>query len=129
MSFTRYIRKIKTGYFNFYKNFLGFSSFYLVHYIISSSFISAGITQYPLSNRDPLWKFTVGLNHETRGGYSSADVEYVMSFKLGKEREAVEKKLIQERLVIQNKFYLYLVINSRLCGQIMIPPQYGGNTK
>ncbi|PFC67187.1 hypothetical protein CN290_31980, partial [Bacillus cereus] len=28
-----------------------FIIFYLVHYIISSSFISAGITQYPLSNR------------------------------------------------------------------------------
>ncbi|MCC2327489.1 ArnT family glycosyltransferase [Bacillus wiedmannii] len=80
-----------------------FIIFYLVHYIISSSFISAGITQYPLSNRDPLWKFTVGLNHETRGGYSSADVEYVMSFELGKEREAVEKKLIQERLADPQK--------------------------
>ncbi|ADY24640.1 glycosyltransferase family 39 protein [Bacillus paranthracis] len=72
--------------------------FFLLHQIVSYSFIYSGITQYPLSNRDPLWKFTLGFNHETKGSYSGADAEYIMSLKLGEERTAAQKKLIQERL-------------------------------
>lgn len=72
--------------------------FYLMHQIVSYSFIYSGITKYPLSNRDPLWKFTLGFNHETKGGYSSADAESVMSLELGEERTAAHKKLIKERL-------------------------------
>ncbi|EEL79284.1 Integral membrane protein [Bacillus cereus AH1271] len=96
--------KSKRDIFTSIKKLCGiFIVFYLVHYIISYSFISAGITQYPLSNRDPLWKFTVGLNHETKGGYSTADAEYMMSFEIGEERKAAEKKLIQERLADPQK--------------------------
>ncbi|MBM6648594.1 glycosyltransferase family 39 protein [Bacillus sp. RIT 809] len=89
----------KQNIFNSIKKLCGiFIVFYLVHYIVSYAFISAGITQYPLSNRDPLWKFTVGFNHETKGGYSAADAGYIMSFDIGEERTAAEKKLIQERI-------------------------------
>ncbi|MGH1285675.1 ArnT family glycosyltransferase [Bacillus toyonensis] len=96
--------KSKQDIFTSIKKLCGiFVVFYLVHYIISYSFISAGITQYPLSNRDPLWKFTVGFNHETKGGYSAADAEYVMSLEIGEERKAAEKKLIQERLADPQK--------------------------
>ncbi|WP_243525342.1 glycosyltransferase family 39 protein [Bacillus pseudomycoides] len=75
-----------------------FAVFYLVHYIISFALISTGVTQYPLSNRDPLWKFVVGLNHETSGGYSVADAEYIMSLEIGEERTSEEKRIIKERL-------------------------------
>ncbi|MGG0252227.1 glycosyltransferase family 39 protein [Bacillus toyonensis] len=96
--------KSKQDIFTSIKKLCGiFVVFYLVHYIISYSFISAGITQYPLSNRDPLWKFTVGFNHETKGGYSAADAEYIMSLEIGEERKAAEKKLIQERLADPQK--------------------------
>ncbi|MED1402720.1 glycosyltransferase family 39 protein [Bacillus mycoides] len=75
-----------------------FIVFYLIHQVVSYSFIYSGITQHPLSNRDPLWKFTLGFNHETKGGYSGEDAEYIMSIELGEERTAAQKKLIQERL-------------------------------
>ena len=84
--------KSKQDIFTSIKKLCGiFVVFYLVHYIISYSFISAGITQYPLSNRDPLWKFTVGFNHETKGGYSAADAEYIMSLKSVKNAKLLKR--------------------------------------
>lgn len=81
------------------KKFIGILVvFYFVHYLISASFIAWGITEYPLSNRNPLWKFVLGFNHETEGQYSVEDAEYVARYSLGTERNEVEKKLIKERL-------------------------------
>ncbi|MDZ5606565.1 glycosyltransferase family 39 protein [Bacillus pseudomycoides] len=88
--------------------------FYLVHYVISYAFITSGITQYPLSNRDSLWKFVLGFNHETRGSYSDTDAAHIMSFEIGEKREAEEKRIIKERLadkqevlaLFKNKFAL-----------------------
>lgn len=71
--------------------------------MISFAFISSGITQYPLSNRDPLWKFVVGLNHETKGGYSHEDAGHIMSLEIGEERTLEEKKIIKERLADKDK--------------------------
>jgi 4-amino-4-deoxy-L-arabinose transferase-like glycosyltransferase len=75
-----------------------FAVFYFVHYLVSASFIAWGITEYPLSNRNPLWKFVLGFNHETGGQYSVDDAEYVARYPLGTERNGVEKELIKERL-------------------------------
>ncbi|MFP3843355.1 ArnT family glycosyltransferase [Priestia filamentosa] len=81
------------------KKFIGiFVVFYFVHYLISASFIAWGITEYPLSNCNPLWKFVLGFNHETEGQYSVEDAEYVARYSLGTERNEVEKELIKERL-------------------------------
>lgn len=89
----------KQTIFNSIKKLVGvFLVFYLVHYIISTAFISAGITQYPLSNRDPLWKFVLGFNHETNGGYSDEDASYVSQFEVGEERKKAEIELIKDRL-------------------------------
>ena len=47
--------KSKQSVFHSIKKLVGiFIIFYLVHYIISYILISTGVTQYPLSNRDPL---------------------------------------------------------------------------
>ncbi|HHT7141991.1 TPA: ArnT family glycosyltransferase [Bacillus cereus] len=96
--------KSKQSVFHSIKKLVGiFIIFYLVHYIISYILISTGVTQYPLSNRDPLWKFTVGFNHDTKGGYSEEDAEYITSIEIGEERTVAEKKLIQERIADPKK--------------------------
>jgi hypothetical protein len=59
--------------------------------------INTGISDYPLSNRDPLWKFVVGLNHDNKGLYNTKDFAYVSRFPLGSERKREELKLIRER--------------------------------
>lgn len=86
------------------KNFIGIIvTFFLVHFIISQLFILMEVTKYPLENRDPLWKFVVGLNHETTGGYSAKDLEYVWKFPIGSERKVAEMQLIKERLADKQK--------------------------
>jgi hypothetical protein len=72
--------------------------FYVVHYMFSYSLIAAGVTDYPLSNRDPYWKFVLGFNHETSGRFSVPDYQLVNQYKeVGEERFALEKELIAER--------------------------------
>lgn len=97
------------------KSFAGIVVIYfLVHMLISQLFISMDVTKYPISNRDPLWKFVLGLNHETTGRYSDQDASYVGHFPIGKERNTAELNLIKERIadkhqlweLIQNKFAL-----------------------
>ncbi|MGG0277006.1 ArnT family glycosyltransferase [Bacillus rhizoplanae] len=79
--------------------------FYAVHYLVSSAFIATGVTKYPLSNRDPLWKFVVGLNHETTGLYSTSDAEQIMSLEIGEERKKLEMRLIKERIADKEKLF------------------------
>ncbi|MGZ0877470.1 glycosyltransferase family 39 protein [Priestia megaterium] len=74
------------------------ATFYIVNTLISTIFVQSSVTNYPLGNRDPLWKFVLGLNHESVGSYSQEDVNSVMSKPVGEEREKVEKALISERI-------------------------------
>lgn len=77
--------------------------------IVSFGFINVGITQYELSNRDPLWKFVCGFNHDTKGTYSEEDSNYLGQFGgIGKERERAEINLIKERLSQPKKLTLTL---------------------
>jgi 4-amino-4-deoxy-L-arabinose transferase-like glycosyltransferase len=73
-------------------------TYFLIHVVISQLFISMDITEYPLSNRDPQWKFVLGFNHDSGGWYSNEDAEYVGQFPVGNEREKAETKLIKERI-------------------------------
>jgi hypothetical protein len=72
--------------------------FYFTHFLISSTLISAGVTQYSISNREPLWKFVTGLNPETTGVFSDDDAQYLAKFPLGDARDNASKALIKERL-------------------------------
>lgn len=56
--------------------------YYIVHFIFSYSLIATGVTQYPLSSRDPYWKFVVGFNPETTGGFSFPDHKLVFNIRL-----------------------------------------------
>ncbi|KQO01294.1 hypothetical protein ASF12_15785 [Paenibacillus sp. Leaf72] len=75
-----------------------FIIFYMVQALASYALVQSEASQYPLSNREPYWKFVVGLNAETDGRWSLEDGKYVLQFKLGEERDAAELALIKERL-------------------------------
>lgn len=87
-------------------------TFFVVHTIISQLFIATGVTQYPLSNRDPLWKFVLGFNHKTNGQYSNEDYLYTRQFPTGKTRDNAETHLIKER--IANKLQLLSLFKNKL---------------
>ncbi|MUT64480.1 glycosyltransferase family 39 protein [Paenibacillus sp. NEAU-GSW1] len=72
--------------------------FYLLQMIVSASFMQAGYTEYPLSSREPYWKFVVGLNTETDGQWSLEDAKHVLNYKLGEERDQAELAIVKERL-------------------------------
>lgn len=59
---------------------------------------ATGVTPYPLSNPEPYWKFMVGVNPETTGGWSQADTDYVLQYPLGEARDEAERRLFLERL-------------------------------
>ena len=86
-----------------------FVAYFLIMNIVSYAFIAGGVTEYPLSNRAPYWKFLLGLNQETIGRYSSEDARFMSQFPLGEERDKVEKELILERISdkeqVVNLFY------------------------
>ena len=44
-----------------------FVTYFLIMNVVSYAFIAGGVTEYPLSNRSPYWKFALGLNQETMG--------------------------------------------------------------
>jgi len=73
-------------------------TFYLVHYVFNFAFVSTGVTPYSLENREPLWKFVTGLNHETIGVFSDADASYLSQFPVGEERDIASKELIKDRI-------------------------------
>lgn len=71
----------------------------MISKIVSFGFVNSGISNYPLENRDPLWKFTCGLNPETKGTYSDADLVYLHNAEVsGKSRNEAHMELIKERL-------------------------------
>ncbi|WP_273124321.1 ArnT family glycosyltransferase [Bacillus weihaiensis] len=94
-------RKIK---FNITKKLSGVLIVYvLFQQLVSYTLIGIGITDETLSNKDSLWKFVLGLNLDTRGHYSSEDVEYLDQFSLWNERNEKAKELISERLEDKSK--------------------------
>ncbi len=83
----------------------------LVQNIASYALISAGVSEKPLSNQDPYWKFVVGLNHEKNGMWNKIDSEYVQQFEMGEERNRVEIEMIKER--ISDKTELFSLLNTK----------------
>ncbi|SEH44467.1 Dolichyl-phosphate-mannose-protein mannosyltransferase [Halobacillus karajensis] len=63
----------------------------------SQALMISGVSDHPLENRDPKWKFVLGLNQETTGQYSKKDSLALRGLSL-EERQAKEDEMIQERL-------------------------------
>ncbi|MBB6675099.1 glycosyltransferase family 39 protein [Cohnella nanjingensis] len=72
--------------------------YFVVLQLVGQLLIGAGIARYPLAAQEPYWKFMVGLNRETTGGWSQADTDYALSFPLGSVRDEAELTLLRERL-------------------------------
>lgn len=71
--------------------------FYGLHWVVSSLFISGGVTSYPLGSRDPYWKFVEGLNSKSIGQYYPPDDKLLYKLPLEEKKEK-EKQMIKERL-------------------------------
>lgn len=74
------------------------ATYFLTGFFINQAFIWSGVTDKPLGNKDPLWKFVAGFNYETNGQYSQKDIEYISATQSFEERQEREKELIRQRL-------------------------------
>ncbi|MFT4414454.1 ArnT family glycosyltransferase [Fredinandcohnia humi] len=72
--------------------------YFLVHMGTNYLLIKTDVTDYSIKNREPLWKFVTGLNHDTTGIFSDEDAAYLAQFELGEERDEASKELIKERI-------------------------------
>lgn len=73
------------------------AAYFILMALVGSILVSSKISPYGLENREPYWKFVIGLNSETTGQYSDKDAAYVQKFALGEERNKAELELIKER--------------------------------
>jgi len=73
-------------------------SFNLTVQLFSYSLKAADITDYSFGNRNVYWKFVLGLNSSTNGGYSNEDVKILNEYPVGEELYRAEKEVIRERL-------------------------------
>lgn len=67
------------------------------------------ISPYGLENREPYWKFVIGLNSETTGQYSDEDASYVQKFALGEDRNKAELEMIRERTEHKQQLLLLML--------------------
>jgi hypothetical protein len=73
-------------------------SYALIGMIASSVVAATGINMHGLKNNDPYWKFMVGLNVDSYGGYSEELISAVSQAKTLEERYQIENILISESL-------------------------------
>lgn len=79
----------------------------MVSQLFSFVFINSGISKYPLGNRDPLWKFSCGLNPNSKGTYNDEDLNYLYNAQLsGVSRNEAHMTLIKERLSNQSQLVI-----------------------
>lgn len=57
-----------------------------------------GINQNGLTNQVPMWKFVLGLNAESKGGWNAADDAVVFAADQLAENQAAARRLLEERL-------------------------------
>lgn len=72
--------------------------YWLVQQAAGLALTQSAVTPYPLASREPYWKFMIGLNPQTNGGWSYEDTVYAERFPIGEERDRVELALLKERL-------------------------------
>lgn len=97
--------------FNYTKKLVGILVVYfLVMQVVSMCLMNAGLAKKPLSNQAPYWKFVVGFNYGSIGGWNRPDEIYLNQFKLGKERNDASIALIKERLKDKEKVRQLLVL-------------------
>lgn len=94
------------------KSLIEFGGIFIIVVIVSQLFsfvfMNSGISKYPLSNsRDPLWKFSCGLNPNSKGTYNDEDLEYLYNAEIsGVSRNEAHMTLIKERLSMPNQLVI-----------------------
>lgn len=73
-------------------------SFILIVQLFSYVLKALDITDYNFGNRNVYWKFMVGLNPSTNGGYSEEDVKILLGCPVGEDLYRLEKDIIRNRL-------------------------------
>lgn len=77
-----------------------FGIYFVVMAIASNIVMATGINPNGLKNEDPLWKFVLGTNYESKGSYSDTDLLLIKEYmeKYDCNYEDAEKQIISERL-------------------------------
>jgi uncharacterized membrane protein len=78
-------------------------TYLLVGFIASVTISATGLNAQGLTNNDPYWKFVIGLNQETYGGYSNKLVAIISQADSLDERYQMEKNIIAESISILKK--------------------------
>lgn len=87
---------------------IGFAiaSYMICFFLLSNLFVVTGLNPKGLSNDFPLYKFVVGLNHDTKGAYSQTDSKNLFESDIvtrREERDAEALRLIKERIKVPPK--------------------------
>lgn len=72
-------------------------TYFATNLVINKSVVATGVSEYELINREPNWKYVLGLNPESVGSYSWSDRFAANKYPLGIKRDNFEKKLIKQR--------------------------------
>lgn len=77
-----------------------FGTYFAVAAMASSIIMVTEINPNGLKNEDPLWKFVLGTNYESKGSYSDTDLSLIEDYmeKYDYNYEDAEKQIIKERL-------------------------------
>ncbi|GAA3410267.1 ArnT family glycosyltransferase [Paenibacillus hodogayensis] len=87
--------------------------YWLVQQAAGAALVQTGVTPYPLESREPYWKFVVGLNPATNGGWSYDDTVLVQQVPIGEERNRLELELVKERLADKRQVAALLVSKAK----------------
>lgn len=69
----------------------------VVFALVSGAVVWSGLNPQGLSNNQPMWKFVLGLNQDSNGGWNRSDYETYLSLPT-KEADAAMRSVVRERL-------------------------------
>lgn len=84
-----------------------FGTYFAVAAMASSIIMVTEINPNGLKNEDPLWKFVLGTNYESKGSYSDTDLSLIEDYmeKYDCNYEDAEKQIIKESLLQPMKLF------------------------
>ncbi|WP_079410724.1 ArnT family glycosyltransferase [Paenibacillus ferrarius] len=80
--------------------------YFIMQQLISYAFVNTSFIQVPLANKEPYWKFVVGLNESTLGSWSLEDDRAVAQYPVGDERNRKELQMIGERIEDNSQLFV-----------------------
>ena len=103
--------------------------YFAVFTAASAIVIATGMHAGGLSNQNPLWKFVLGFNPNTKGGYSNEDAtnmfSYYKKFGISESLFSYERNTIRERLSVSISSLLKLFIEKIKIIWVISDPSLG----